>query len=238
MLFDTLPVMNAETSDSILLYRFMSSNAALKTIESRSFRVGRLKEFNDPFEWRMGITGIIPQGQEMAKLAMDRFIEDVDGWMGVFCFSASATEPVLWSHYADKHRGVAFELNHPIDPERLIKMEYTNERPIVDASRLFKPEEVNAYLLERLNKLMRQKSLGWSYEQEYRSFVDLVKDCDITGGDYFRRIPDKVVNKVILGFQSPLEEKYIRKALSKVGLGSAEVTRARMCLETYSVRFD
>jgi hypothetical protein len=49
--------------DSILLYRYLDAEAALKSIETRSFKVGRLKDFNDPFEWRPGITGIIPEGE-------------------------------------------------------------------------------------------------------------------------------------------------------------------------------
>ncbi|MGA3162678.1 MAG: DUF2971 domain-containing protein [Verrucomicrobiota bacterium] len=222
--------------NSILLYRYLDAASALKTIESRSFKVGRLRDFNDPFEWRMGITGIIPEGKVVANACMEGFIDDVHGWLGIFCFSDTATEPVLWSHYADKHQGVAFEVNYLIEPDKLFKMRYTNERPIVDANRLLNPIGLDAYLLPLLYRLMTQKSPGWSYEREYRAFVDLNKDCEISGGLYFRRIPENFLQRVILGYKCPLEEKYVLKALGKSGFTSTKVVRAKMCLETYSIR--
>jgi hypothetical protein len=97
--------MSADSLNSILLYRYLDAAAALKTIESRSFKVGRLQDFNDPFEWRMEITGIILEGEMVANASMDAFINDVNNWMGILCFSDIASDPVLWSHYADKHRG-------------------------------------------------------------------------------------------------------------------------------------
>lgn len=229
--------MDATPPNSILLYRYLDAAAALKTIESRSFKVGRLRDFNDPFEWRMGITGIIPEGEMVARACMDGFIDHVNGWMGIICLSDTVADPVLWSHYADKHQGVAFEVSHNLDPNLLAKMDYTNERPVFDANRLHKPAEIDQYALPLLNRLLRQKSIGWAYEREYRVFLDL-KSCDISGGHYFRRIPDHVLTRVILGYNCPLEELYVRKALDASGLTETKVARAKMCLETYSIRVD
>jgi hypothetical protein len=39
----------------ILLYRYLDAAAALKTIETWSFKVGRIRNFNDHFEWRAGL---------------------------------------------------------------------------------------------------------------------------------------------------------------------------------------
>jgi hypothetical protein len=50
------------------------------------------------------------------------------------------------------------------------------------------------------------------------------------------RIPDNFLKRVILGFQCPLEELYVKRALEKSGLGSTEVVRAKRCLETYAIR--
>jgi hypothetical protein len=222
---------------SILLYRYLSADAALKTIESRSFRIGRLQDFNDPFEWRMGITGIIPEGEIVANACMDSFIRDVHDWMGILCFSDTASDPVLWSQYADKHRGVAFEVNYIVDPERLVRMDYTNRRPVFDANLLHDPAGVDGHVRPLLDQLLRQKSNGWSYEREYRVFLDL-KECDISGGNYFRRIPDHFLTRVILGYKCPLEELYVSKALHAKGLVETKVVRAKICLETYSIRAD
>lgn len=229
--------MNTDAPKSILLYRYLDAAAALKTIESRSFKVGRLRDFNDPFEWRMGITGIIPEGEVIAHTCMEGFIDDVNRWMGIIRFSDTIADPVLWSHYASKHQGVAFEVSHILNPELLVKMEYTNERPIFDANRLHDPAGIKEYAMPLLNKLLRQKSTGWAYEREYRVSLDL-KSCDISSGHYFKQIPDNFLKRVILGYKCPLEELYVLKALETSGLKEVKIIRAKMCLETYSILVD
>lgn len=222
-------------ANSILLYRYMDSSAALRTIETRSFRVGRLREFNDPFEWRMGLTGIIPQGEGVGNYCLEAFISDANAWMGVLCFSDTVSDPVLWSHYADKHSGVAFEVDYAWEDGHLHKMLYTDERPVVNANRLNDLHGVDEYLKPLLEKLMKQKSSGWSYEHEYRVFISL-DQCDVAGGHYFWPFPDNSLTRVIMGFRCPLEERYVRKLLDKTGLTSTQVVRAKLCSETYAVR--
>src|SRR5262245_30837871 len=96
--------------DSILLYRFLSAEAALKTLERVAFKVSRLNELNDPFEWRLGVTGILPEGEKIAEACVKQIVDHLNSWFGIICFSDTSSEPVLWSHYADKHRGIALEV--------------------------------------------------------------------------------------------------------------------------------
>ena len=144
--------------------------------------------------------------------------------------SASVSEPVLWSHYADKHRGVAFEISHTKDPEMLVKIRYTDERPILDPLRV----NETGYVRSIVEHLIRQKSLGWKYEQEYRVYINLT-GCDMAGGFYFKQIPPTMLRRVILGYECQLEEDYVRRALNKRGFLSAQVVRAQMCLKSYSI---
>jgi hypothetical protein len=224
-----------ETKGSVRLYRYLDAKAALNTIERRAFRIGRIHELNDPFEWRIGITGIIPEGEALARSLLDNFINDISERTGVLSFSDTSEDAVLWSHYADKHQGVAFEVDHQIDPEHLFKMEYTNERPVVDANRLRDSEGLENYLKPLIDQLMKQKSPGWSYEREYRVFFGL-ESCDISGGHYFRRIPGNYLKRVILGFKCSLEAAYVSRTLAAHGLTDTRVVRAQMCRETYAIR--
>ncbi len=221
--------------DSIRLYRYMNADAALKTIESRSFRVGRLNELNDPFEWHMGIVGVVPEGEAFAHAQMQAVKTELGQSMGLLSFSDTAEESVLWSHYGDRHRGVAFEVAHLIDPESLFQIHYTDERPVIDANRLHNPDGLEVYLLAVLRRLMIQKSLGWSYEREYRVFIDLGA-CEIANGNYFRRIPDDYLIRVILGFRCPLEESYLARCLVARGLSNTTIARAKMCNQSYAIR--
>src|SRR5207302_8228097 len=147
-------------------------------------------------------------------------------------FSDTAEESVLWSHYADKHCGVAFETSHVVDPEHLFKMEYTDKRPVIDANRIQDPTIVEDYLRPLILRLMKQKSSGWSYEREWRLFINLA-ECDIAGGNYFARIPDNFLTRVILGYRCPLEIQYVIRTLAAHGLSTIPVARAKMCLESY-----
>jgi hypothetical protein len=227
--------MNTDTPETILLYRYLDASAALKTIESRAFKVGRLRDFNDPFEWRMGITNIIPEGEIVADACMESFIDEMQKTIGIICFSEAVTDPVLWSHYADNHQGVALEVDYILDPEKLIKMEYTDNRPVFDANRLHDNAGFAAYARPLMDRLYRQKSTGWAYEREHRVLIKL-ESCKIAGGFYFQPIPDHFLTRVILGYRCPLDEIYVRKALDATGLTDTKVIRAKLCAKTYAIR--
>jgi hypothetical protein len=180
-------------TEPIPLYRYLDSDAALKTIATRAFRVGRTGNFNDPFEWRLGMAGI---DQNLAKQIIEGFVSDVNSDMqGVLCFSDTVSDPVLWSIYAEKHRGVAFEVKHPWPEDHLQKMSYTPERPVIDVNRLRgigDEKRSNEYLLSLLRRVATQKSPGWCFEREYRVFLDPndLKHCQFSDGHYHWRIPD------------------------------------------------
>jgi hypothetical protein len=113
--------------EPISIYRFLDSDAALKTMVARKFRVGQLSNFNDPFEWQLGFNGInTPEEQKIADKIKAEHIPWLETWMGILCFSDpdSISDPVLWSLYADKHRGVAFEEKYSWPDGHLHKMTY------------------------------------------------------------------------------------------------------------------
>src|ERR1039458_5967475 len=113
--------MNTDAPKSILLYRFLDAAAALKTIESRQFRISRLRDLNDPFEWRFGYKLNNPELEATINAWRESVFESRNKVVRIICFSATPKEPVLWSHYADKHRGVAFEVDCINDPKLLKK---------------------------------------------------------------------------------------------------------------------
>lgn len=90
---------------------------------------------------------------------------------GVSCFSQDWDVPLLWSHYADSHKGICVEYQvHPMkmsyDPEDLHfgqhYVRYTTELPTLCLSEiLFSPHQV-------LSSLLATKHSDWSYEKEWR----------------------------------------------------------------------
>lgn len=85
--------------------------------------------------------------------------------MGVLCFSASGTHPLLWAHYADSHRGVCLEYDSEVRPVKGWKkykyypVKYNSGRQL----------DVLSLGWDRaFFSLVTVKSDDWSYEQEYR----------------------------------------------------------------------
>lgn len=233
--------MDAAAPSSILLYRYLDAAAAVKTIESRSFRISRIKDLNDPFEWRFGYKGHNPEDEAKISTWRESVLESQNQRLGIICFSATSKDPVLWSHYADKHSGVAFEVDHFDNPKILRKMSYPPDRIAIDIPTFTVLQRdkmaVKKYLRPLMEKMVEEKSSSWGYEKEYRVLFDLEKDTNLrfAEGHYFVEIPPNFLTRVILGWKSPLEEDRISKALKSVGLDSTEVVRAKMSPDTYEV---
>lgn len=229
-------------TNPIPLYRFLDSDGGLKTLVAGAFRVGQLSKFNDPFEWQLGLAGIAnPEEQKVADEIRSEHRPWVESWMGVLCFSDSVADPVLWSLYAEKHRGIAFEVTYLWKDDQIQKMTYSDQRPVLDFSQLRKHRDVTEreeYLKSLLRRLMNQKSPGFSFERECRLAINLndPQFCHFHDGQYFWRWPENSLTRVVLGFRCPLDETAVRKLLDMNGFADTKVVKAQMCSETYTLK--
>src|SRR5262245_27709943 len=82
------------------VYHFTPATHAISDIVFRRMKVARFSEMNDPIELLAFMPG--PAGQK----AFRQYREEANKANGVLCWSADWREPVLWSHYADRHRGI------------------------------------------------------------------------------------------------------------------------------------
>jgi hypothetical protein len=89
----------------------------------------------------------------------------------VVCFSSSEALPLdeilLWSHYADKHRGIRIGFEFPAELTKAFRISpiaYQDERVAVDLTDDSEEESVKKALLLST----KTKSKAWSYEKEYR----------------------------------------------------------------------
>ena len=104
----------------MIVYHFLPAEFALRALRDRRLKIARLDELHDPFEF--GLAGYpdadVRNGLETMK---NRLNEQY----GVLCFSCIHHDPVLWSRYADDHRGVALLFEIPDD--RAITVSYQPE---------------------------------------------------------------------------------------------------------------
>ncbi len=114
--------------------------------------------------------------------------------LGVACFSATQADNILmWSHYADKHKGFCLEFDTNYDPfKKAEKVIYSEKLLTVPFSEL-QEEHNNPNFREAAQKMVSDKytkSIGWKYEQEWRIFhlkanVAFRYDASALTGIYF-----------------------------------------------------
>ncbi|MBN45416.1 MAG: hypothetical protein CMH23_02970 [Methylophaga sp.] len=89
---------------------------------------------------------------------------------GICCFSAEYSNPLLWSHYGDQHKGfcVGYSLNRNPEPS-LHKVLYGGARTIKTSliAKAVLHHDIQAQKALDQNTLLR-KAEPWQYEQEWR----------------------------------------------------------------------
>jgi hypothetical protein len=110
------------------LYKFLSAQWGLQSLKDGEFKVSTIDTMDDPFELLPYFTVSDPSDQESCRKAQDwqECWRDAIREHGVICMSAVCHEPLLWSHYADSHTGMAFEFLPPSDHNALIKVKYSH----------------------------------------------------------------------------------------------------------------
>ena len=221
---------------SITLYRFLAAEWALESLRKRRLRISRIAELNDPFEWRVGTIAETLQQAEAGRLTFDAFLERINNQWGIVSMSAEATDPVIWSHYADSHKGIALEFDHYRD-SGLYAIAYSHALPTFDVTKFISAGLGEDYIQGVLRAALCRKSITWGYEREYRSHLDLIK-CDKEDGHYFSQISDNFLKRVILGIRCEVTKADVEAALAQGGFTDIEVVQARMSETAYEILCD
>ena len=123
-------------------YHFMRAEHALQAIERRRLKVANLAETNDPYECLSLIFANRGQErqfqnsfqnvQEIQRTLYKIENREMDSLSGVVCFSRHFHNPLLWSHYADKFKGICLGFDIDIyddDDKDIIKpVDYVQNR--------------------------------------------------------------------------------------------------------------
>ncbi|UJP06355.1 MAG: DUF2971 domain-containing protein [Nitrosomonas sp.] len=181
----------------MIVYHFISSEFALKALRDRRLKIARINELNDPFEF---CAADFPDSDTRNEL--ETFKNQVNEQYGIICFSGIYHDPVLWSHYADGHRGVALAFEIPDD--HAIAVNYQPERFSLDVDAAMRR---GGFKEPDLNQFVSTKFSNWCYEHEIRMTCAL--------NDHFCQIDSK--GKKVY-FESLSLESFGRDALKLVGL--------------------
>lgn len=133
---------------------------------------------------------------EPVNFCPDTFAEIAAKHVGIICFSQTPDNILMWSHYADSHRGMVIEFDETTFGKNLTAVEYENDRAIY--SPVF---DVGGF--EHLVRVTKRKSEQWSYEKEVRLIVpwNLTKERCLATGDVIRTLsmPPSSVLRVMVG---------------------------------------
>jgi hypothetical protein len=84
---------------------------------------------------------------------------------GVACFSARSDDLLMWSHYADGHRGFCLEFDTSLEPFSKAKpVVYRDDVPSVNPIDILDRADNG----ELLDAMVYTKATCWSYEEEWR----------------------------------------------------------------------
>lgn len=127
--------------------------------------------------------------QHRLRLFHKRLNEEI----GVFSLSGYKDDILMWSHYADNHRGVCIEFR-PVEEEH-DKFYYQAVKVIYPKDNA--PPQLNFYGYrdnpdEWAVKCLSTKALHWEYEGEWRII-------DVRNGPGKKYIPQGLISSVILG---------------------------------------
>lgn len=124
-------------------------------INHNRFYMSNWRDLNDPMEGHF--TSIYFNDDVNYKTLLRNFI-DYKVSLRICAFSEKIKPILLWSHYADQHKGIAIEINFDLHLyHNLYKVNYVRRIPEIDFSHNPTPIQV---LTNKIN--------FWEYEREYR----------------------------------------------------------------------
>ena len=202
---------------------------ATSSICSRRLKVATFSDANDPFE----LLALNLRGSEhrSARNVLREFKEAQGTQLGMLCFSRQWENPVLWSHYADRHKGVC--LGFDVAEDVLDEVTYVDD---LLTRRLGDEEDPSTIPGDLQDLLFLTKFRRWEYENEMRRFVPL-SDAQQEAPLFFWPFDERMrLREVILGpLCSASHLEPIRHLVATANV-TALVSKARLSFGSFKVR--
>jgi hypothetical protein len=205
------------------LYHLTTADHAISNIGLGRLKLARFSDLNDPFE----LLAVNFRERVVRNVVRD-FKSTLDSHTGLLCFSADWTNPVLWSHYGQKHRGICLGFN--VRKTGAEKVRYKDKRLLTQL------EGGEPYAIDQdlQNLLLCTKYRHWRYEEEWRVFVK-IDDAKREGRLHFRPFDgDLELAEVILGPQCDLPLREVRQ-LTSATHPSAVTFASRLAFKFFKV---
>ncbi|WP_168798636.1 DUF2971 domain-containing protein [Herbaspirillum sp. ST 5-3] len=129
---------------------------------------------------------------------------DIDEKYRVYCLTPKDDDLLMWSHYADSHRGICLQFDtHPYPICSAFEVSYNDTLPVSHISESSEDFGFKALLV---------KAIAWKYENEFRVIAldasRQVKDLPVTQNNRLHIGDDSLVG-IIVGCQCPYADEII-----------------------------
>lgn len=211
----------------IFKYQAVNKNS-LSGLEQGKLWASKPAHFNDPFEFRLkrsstpkGLKNLRKENPHLTDLSDEKLLnmaiseyEEKISNMGVISFTESPQNILMWSHYADEHKGICLEFTlndgQALNDVAIYKVSYEYYYPEIDFEKIWN--------INGLAKILLTKSEEWESEKEFR----LIR---MSGNELFDYpIP---LSGIIFGLKTPESEKsMIKKILSDKDINFQQIKLA------------
>lgn len=148
--------------------------------------------------------------------------------IGIYCLSSVKDDILMWSHYAESHKGLCLEFDTTKEIVyfgQAFKVNYSNEYPSIDVIKIGLGKD-NEY-----RKVVLTKSKHWEYEHEWR----IIKPQGF-GGAGIHRFQAELLTGVILGALITAEDRdkvvdWVKNYPTKITLYEAKINRTKYQLD-------
>jgi hypothetical protein len=203
--------------EKLRVYHFVPERFGILDLINRRIKIARIADLNDPFEFLPACP--TAAGRKIIRDFKRRAHESI----GLICFSKGRRNPVLWSHYADGHKGLCFGFDVP--KAHVKKVKYSATRTVADMPSIFAGMESGE---AEIRRWLGTKYNHWSYEQELRTEVILKDDERHADGNWYQDFsPDLRLAEVIVGERCKLTRLSVNNALGELA-PHVELWKARL----------
>ncbi|HEM6629906.1 DUF2971 domain-containing protein [Klebsiella aerogenes] len=210
---------NSDSKNIMRVYYLTSAEYAISNIALNRLKISRYQDLNDPFE----LIAADSSAREIRK-ELRGIKKEIEQRQGIICFSDSWSNPLLWGHYADKHRGIA--LGFDIPESMLHKVKYKKGLSTITIDKC-----KDKAFIERLSLT---KFKDWEYESERRLHIDLRSLSD-ENGLYFKSFSEDIkLKEVILGVKCSIPISLVRH-LFKERNEVVNVIQSRIAYKNFKV---
>ena len=210
-------------SKATLIFKYRAFNkSSIELLVNKELWLAKTDSLNDPFECQMIFNEILESiwlnykiNPELKNKIEEETKKNLEN-LGVCSFSQTRQNQLMWSHYADEHRGFCIGFNKKILLNQQpylheIEVNYQSDYPHKEIFLLLdylikhkQTDEVEAIISSITFVIMKTKYTHWSYERELRLTRDSYGALPFT---------EKCVNSIVFGLRMSERDKQTLRLL-------------------------